>query len=244
MTNFTDEDLNPLDSDAADEPSSLSLMGGIVKGDGFDAADLDLTSMDSGGGVLSKGTLLILLIAMIGAGSLYAMRASQTDMSTNEKMRKIEADVENKLIEIKGNSDFAADFSTNNSVTDEILGHLTNNATEKQVPVEFTKKNPFVRPAKKVEVKVADTGPKIDESEVAKQRERERLLRNLKKELDGLTLKSVLPNGSRSVAVIGSKVVQVGHTVGSFKVTKIANVTVTLTAAGETFNLTLETENK
>lgn len=242
MTNFNDDDINPLDSDQ-NEPSSLSLMGGIANGDNFDAADLDITSMDSGGGFLSKGTLLILLIAMIGAGSLYAMRASQTDMTADEKMRKIEADVENKLIEIKGNSDFAANLSTNNSVTDEILGHLSNNATEKQVPVEFTKKNPFVRPAKKVEIKVVDKGPTVDESAVAKQREHEKVLRNLNKELAGLTLKSVLPNGSRSVAVIGNKVVQVGNTVGSFKVTKIANVTVTLTASGQTFSLSLETDN-
>ncbi len=198
--------------------------------------------MEGGGGFLNKGTLLILLIALVGAGSLYAMRATQTDMSDDAKMKKIQADVENKLVEIMGDTGFANELSSNAAVTDEILSHLTNNVTEKQVPVEFTKKNPFLLPQKKVAAKT-DDGPKVDESELAKKREREQLLRKLNKELEGYTLKSVVPNGRRSVAVIDNKVLQVGMKIGSFRVTKIENVTVHLEAAGETFSMTLDNDN-
>lgn len=244
MTNFSDDDMQSLDGDdIQEEPGSMSLMGGIAQGDGFDAADLDITAMDNNGGVLSKGTLLILLIVMIAAGSLYAMRATQSDMSSDDKTKQDEAKVEDLLIRIKADGEFRSNLQPDTSTTDEILSHLSNNATEKQVPVELTKKNPFVLAVEKKVVVKVDTTPTVDQSKVAAQRAREQLMRKLNKEKESLTLQSVVPNGRRPVAIVNNKIVQVGGMVGSFKVTKIENVSVHLVASGETFLLTLKTDN-
>ena len=244
MTTFNDDDLNPIDSEEMnDEPGSLSLMGGIAQAEGFEAADLDITAMEGGGGVFNKGTLLILLIMLIGAGSLYAMRATQSDMSSDEESKKAEAKVEDLLIRIKADDDFKANLQPDTSTTDEILSHLSNNATQKQVPVDMTKKNPFVLAVEKKKAVVEANTPKVDESALAAKRAHEQLMRNLNKELDSLKIQSVVPNGRRPAAVINNKLLQVGSTIGSFKVTKIENVTVHLSASGEKFKLTLKSDN-
>ncbi len=234
-------------SQADESNKTMSLMGGIVRPEGLPDAQ-DFAHLDSGKGgkkVLSQGTMLIVLVAAIAAGTLYLMRVSNRETGTNAKTKTVEAKIDQALAKLATPKNMtASDPLKPDNIkklfedTDDIIAMFSADLTQRQVPVQFIKKNPFVLPVFQSVRPEADS-PDADTSKKAAE-ERVRMLRQ---ELKRYELQSIM-QGSRPVAVISGELVQPGHTLGSFKVTAIHDRTVELQNSGATFTLTMEKEER
>ena len=217
--------------DSAEEPSSLTLMG-VMGGAGGDA-DLDLQSMSEGSKLLNRGTMLVLAVVIIAAGALYGMRLSQNDAGTSEEVKSAEAKID-KLMAKKVSVDAAL------GDTEVILTVLNDDRTRRQVPIEFTKQNPFLL---LLEQAKADGPAKpvkpAEDPEVVRRAE---LKQRLDAEFKKLTIQSVVPTGRTPVAIINNKILKVGQEIGSFTVKDIRNTTVVLEAEGQQYSLSLESD--
>ena len=87
-----------------------------------------------------------------------------------------------------------------------IIAQLDVDPTKRQVPVEFTKKNPFYL---FIEKAVAVAEPLKPTEDVEAKRKAE-LMKKLEGELARFKLQSILPNGRKPVAIIDNKIVQIG----------------------------------
>jgi hypothetical protein len=258
---FSSEDLDSVDgvggegdldlsADApTSEPASMSLMGGIARPEGMeDAGDLDFASMDQSSKLLTKSTMLVVLVVLIAAGALYAMRMTQGDGKPDDALKKAEARIATLLGDLKKNGDQASKLTGALDDTQVMLDVLDHDPTKAQVPIEYTKQNPFalLLPDKKDSnvLKPINHTPKVDPVVEA----RKRLLKKANEVVAKMKLQSVVPNGARSLAIINNKIVQLngvvetfesdGKTV-AFKVIKVQNVSVVLEAAGKIFTLSL-----
>ncbi len=218
-------------AEAAEEPSSLTLMG-VMGGVGGEA-DLDMQSMSEGSKLFNRGTLLVLAVVVIAAGALYGMRMSQSDAGTSDEIKSAEAKID-KLMAKKVSVDGVL------GDTEVILAVLNDDRTRRQVPIEFTKQNPFLLlleqaksegPAKPVKP--------AEDPEVLRLAE---LKLKLDSEFKKLNLQSVVPTGRTPVAIINNKILQIGHDIGSFKIKDIRNTTVVLEAEGRQYSLSLESD--
>lgn len=239
-----DEELPGLgDAGAEEEPSQIPLMTGVGRPEGIDG-DIDYSSLDGGSKLFSKGTMLIVAIMLIAAGALYAMRMSQGDGKQSEEVRKSEAKVEQLMTQLKsaqalGGNHNMAKGSIEALLNDSefIIAQLDVDPTKRQVPVEFTKKNPFhlfiERP---VDAPSAKVEPNAEEKRLAE------LMKKLDGEISRMKIQSILPNGRKPVAIIDNKIVQVGEAVGSFKVKEIQKLAVILEAEGKEFTLSIESD--
>lgn len=205
-----------------DEPQSLSLLGGVAGGDGgTDAADLDLNSLSAGGKVLNNGTMLLLMIFVVAAGTIYAMRVTQGDITVGAAAKSIEAKVEQALAKLTkpealdpNDPLLKENLVTLFKDTDEIVSTFSTDPSRHQVPINYVQKNPFYLP----------TRPKVvaPKPVSANKAEEDRLeaLKNLENEFKGLQLQTVM-QGRVPVAIINGELVQPGQMIGSFKVKSI-----------------------
>jgi len=193
--------------------------------------------------------MLVMMVVIIAAGSLYAMRMTQGDGQPDEELKKAETRIAALLDDLKRSGVNGSNDPTrvldNTQVMLDVLAH---DPTKAQVPVEYTKQNPFalLLPDKKNPevLKPANVVSKVDPVVEA----RKRLLKKATAAVAKMKLQSVVPNGARSLAVINSKIIQMNGVVETFesdgqtvvlKVVKIHNVSVVLEAAGQTFTLSL-----
>ena len=121
---------------------------------------------------------------------------------------------------------------------DFIIDQLDLDTTKRQVPVEFTKKNPFYLFVDQA-IPVADPVKPTEDAEAKRIAE---LMKKLDAEMAKLKIQSILPNGRKPVAIIDNKIVQVGEAVGSFKVKEIQKLAVVLEAEGKEFILSIEND--
>ncbi len=228
---------------AEEEPSQIPLMTGGGRPEGLDG-DIDYSSLDSGSKLFNKGTMLVVAIMLIAAGALYAMRVSQGDGKQSEEVRKSEAKVEQLMTQLKsaqalGGNHHLAKGSIEALLNDSefIIAQLDVDPSKRQVPVEFTKKNPFYlfmeRPIDAAPVKVE---PNAEEKRLAE------LMKKLETEISRMKIQSILPNGRKPVAIIDNKIVQVGEAVGNFRVKEIQKLAVILEADGKEFSLSIESD--
>ncbi len=218
-----------------DEPQSLSLMGGVAQSEGLN--DNEILGLDSGGRDRSKrltqGILLILLVAMIAAGSLFAMRVSQDEMSDNRDVQ-VDAQIDQwiaKLAHADGDGEQTKeDLDELFGDTKSLVSMFSQDMTTKQIPIEYIKKNPFMMSiAKTVQAEMpVSQGPN-----------RSDVIRKLQSELDRMELQSIV-SGSVPLAVIDGEFVRKGDRIGSFVVQSIGTLSVKMTASGEIFELKLE----
>ena len=239
-----EEELTGLDdAGTEEEPSQIPLMTGVGRPEGIDG-DIDYSSLDGGSKLMSKGTMLIVTIMLIAAGTLYAMRLSQGDNQQSEEVRKSEAKVEQLMTQLKSAQALGGDHrmakgSIEALLNDSefIIAQLDVDPSKRQVPVEFTKKNPFYlfieRP---VDAPVVKVEPNAEEKRLAE------LMKKLETEISRMKIQSILPNGRRPVAIIDNKIVQVGEAVGSFKVKEIQKLAVILEVDGKEFTLSIESD--
>ena len=232
----------------ADESNkTMSLMGGIVRPEGLPDAQ-DFAHVDSAKGgkkVLSQGTMLIILVAAIAAGTLYLMRVSNRETGTNAKTKTVEAKIDKALAKLSTPKSMGANdpLQPNNikklfEDTDDIIAMFSADLTQRQVPVNFIKKNPFVLPVFQSVRPEAESPDAAASKKAAEER-----VRMLRQELKRYELQSIM-QGSRPVAVISGELVQPGHTLGSFKVIAIHDRTVEVQNGGTTFTLTMEKDER
>ena len=116
--------------------------------------------------------------------------------------------------------------------TDSIVTMFATDISQRQVPIEYVKQNPFVMLSyHPVAVPVGDPllTPVHDESQH----------RKLLTEVKDLKLQTVM-RGRVPIAIISGQFVQPGQTIGSFKVKAIRGLTVELESNGESYTLTME----
>ena len=227
-----------------EEPSQVPLMTGVGRPDGLDS-DIDYQSMGEGSKIFNKSTMLIVTVILIAAGALYAMRISQGDGKQSEDVRKSEAKIEQLMTQLKSADALGGNHSLAKGSIDKlmndaefIISQLDVDPSKRQVPIEFTKKNPFYlfmeRPVEAVATKAAE--PNAEEKKQAE------LMKKLEGDLGRFKIQSILPNGRKPVAIIDGKIVQVGETIGSFKVKEIQKLAVILEAEGKEFTLSIESD--
>jgi hypothetical protein len=221
---------------ADDEPRTMSLMSGVAGGGGIGEPDLAVEDTGRrGGNLLSHSGMIIAIVAVLAAGSLYAMRITQGDL-TGSTSRDVEQKIENAIIKLSRPGSMAANdpLRAENRAslfqdTDAILAMFAGDRGDHQVPVEYVQKNPFVLPTTQ-----QAAGP-VDNS----MRDRQRRLDALNQELSRLNLQTVML-GARNVAVINGEFHQPGGTVGSFTIESMDATSVQLIAEGERFVLRID----
>lgn len=178
-----------------------------------------------------RGFLLVVLLAAIAGGTLYAMR-----VTASAKVRAVastvdEAKVTDALKRLTGgktnaSGELAAIFAD----TDDVLIRFIHDPTKKHVDLANLQMNPF-------ELRLVRKAP-AEDAQPAKPKgpDPNELLRA---ELAKLKLQSILV-GNPSLAVINGQVVRDGDQVGSFVVTAVNRGGVELAANGNTYTLTME----
>jgi len=232
-------------SDADETSKALSLMGGVVRPEGLPEAD-DFSSIDkakSNRKFLSQGTMLILIVFVIAAGTLYGMRLSNHIDGPSAHIKTMEAKVDQALAKLSAPQGLAkndalqpANIKKLFEDTDQIVSMFSADLTQRQVPIRFVKKNPFVLP---VFQSVREESDAYDAEDSAKAEQKR--IRMLKQELGHYELQSIM-QGSRPVAVINGELVQPGQRIGSFKLIAIHNRSVELQNGGTNFTLTMENQ--
>lgn len=221
-----------------EEPKTLSLLSGVGAG-ASPATEAELLESSGGGGKkVGQGAVVLGVVAVVAAGSLYLMRAAQGSINTAGPAAA-EAKIEEVLAKVSKRENLAPESAlrTENveklfQDTDAVVAMFATNVTEKQVPLQYIKKNPFQiadAPATKHE------GPAQDVGAFAKTQR----LKALQAELGKYKLYSVM-SGPRSVAVINGDFYQERQKLGGFVITKIEPLCVTLAAEGQTFQLIID----
>jgi hypothetical protein len=180
------------------------------------------------------GMLVIVLVVVVAAAGLYFMR--RIGVSGTFAF----SDVDIKVPDSLGNSE----------EYDLVMRDIREETTEKQVPLENVKKNPFyiARSATPDEDPIPDPLDHSQADEEARQRaeaERAELARvaAVEKELGALKLRSIM-GGARPMAMIGDDLLQIGARVGEyFRISNISDRGIELqTDRGETYELQLGTD--
>jgi len=228
--------------DNAEEPRSLSLMGGIVGNGEMSEADLLNIDGGSGHGKIAQGTLLLFIVAVIGAGSLYAMRVTQSDLGSAAVSEDVEARIAQVLARMaspnKADQPIAAQQESLQALfrdTSTIVAMFADDPTQQQIPIEYVQKNPFA-------IALPGSG-KDGKGEVAvvpvRDRSEELRRRALETELSRLELQTVMQSRN-PVAVINGQLVQMGQSIGSFTVTRIEGLWVELSSGNHVFRLEMK----
>lgn len=193
---------------------------------------------------VSQGVLLLLAALVVAGAALFIMRKTgqaSVDTSANSVEKQIEA----ALAQLTGKpmtTSGGGGGSGGDALladTDQVIARFADDPTARQIDLEHVRKNPFMltiaaRP-------VANDGqavPIVNVDDRVKQQQ----LQQLRAELDKLTLQTVM-EGRTPLAVISNKVVRTGDLIGGFRVVSIEPRAVTLTAAGNTYQLTMQQPN-
>lgn len=221
----------PIDDDAPTMP----LMG-VMKADALpDAADLDVTAVKSPNRMLNQGTMIVIAAFVVGAGSIYAMRIAQAGTSGGVAS-EVEQKIEQTLIQLSNRQLISPESGVHGDhiawVRDggqAILKLLQDDGVEKQVPIEFVKKNPF-----RLAVVAKATLP--DEPVVAVDTAAIQRIRKAREEFAKLRLQTVM-KGRPNAAVINDEIYREGQKIGLLTVTRIDPLSVTLSVEGQDFVL-------
>jgi len=225
--------LVPQENDA-EEPMSMTLSG-IGRGDDMQEPGYEEAPSETGNGLLSHTTLLVVAVAIVAVGSLFLMRASQGELTNSEEALAIEskiADALNKLnnptLLPEGDPLQKDNLSNLLSSTDDLTAIFEHDVRDQQVPIEQVKKNPF-----SIAMLENSEGARTDN------RQADRAIEQLEIESKSLDLQSIML-GARNIAVIGGEFYKQGDKIGSFSVTEIDKFTVYLEANGHGFEISLK----
>lgn len=235
MNDFNEnhDDLTPAGSES-DVPMSMSLSG-IGRGDDMQEPGYEEAQVETGNGLLSHTTLLVVAVAIVAAGSLFLMRATQGELTNSAEALEIEskiADALNKLnnpsLLPEGDPLQAENLKTLLESTDDMTAIFEHDVRDQQVPIEQVKKNPF-------SIAMEENG----EGAVPDTRQTNRALEQLQIEASSLDLQSIML-GARNIAVVGGEFYKRGDKLGSFTITEIDKFTVYLEANGSPFEVSLK----
>lgn len=228
MTQFEDFDSPTQQSNP--EPQSLSLLGGIA------GANLNGDNEFSGEAVESKklaqqSAIIVLIVSVVAFGALMGMRMTQSSGSAEAASQETIAFFDN----FDSKRQNAANMDPNDPMSKDSIGNFLKSAeevvrviqadrTEKHVPIEQVKKNPFT---------LFDSGPKAPEVDTAAVAEakRKKALEGYYSELARVKIQSLV-GGGRPRAFIGGELYKIGDTLGSFEIVGIDHRSVTFTVPG------------
>ena len=195
------------------------------------------SSEAAGGSRVNQGTVLMILLLVVAGAALAAMRmggAASIDESISDVELKIEtalAQLGVRSDEISGNGARAGMLAD----ADQVVAIFTTDPSARQVPLEGLRGNPFIMAHGQPDRTASTpTTPTLSQAD----RERERRLEQLRMELSRLELTTVM-NGRVPLAVVSGTVVREGERLGSFSVVSIEPRSVTLTAEGNSYRLTM-----
>lgn len=228
--------------EADESEKTLSLMS-LARGDkeGGEAPELELESMKPGSKLLSSGTLLIVAVFVLGAGTLLVMRVSQKEIGRAAAAAGVEQTIKEALVRLTQAPENGADGkpAAKAVLPDDaaaIVQTLRDENGARQVPVEYLKKNPFALPVFKEDKPVEAVEVKSADAEELKRKRKQ-----LEQEFGKLELQSIV-QGPRPVAIINGEIVQAGQVLGSFVVQSIDELSVVLEHEGEEFRLKMKGE--
>lgn len=229
-----------------DEEKTLSLMSGVARPEGLpEAADLDLQSMKTGSRMLNQGTLVVVAVFLVAAGSLYAMRLSQSDNETDPAAKEVEARVDQALAKLTKTPTLGQDNPLRRDNldalfdnTEQVVAMFVSDPTTQQVPIEYVKKNPFTIPITRADPSLSGTAA---DNQVGLDREARERLRKLQFEFADLELQTVM-RGRVPIAIISDQMLRPGDLVGSFtvKAIHVDSLSVDLENEGRIYTLTME----
>lgn len=242
MTDYQDESNALIPNTGEEEPMSMTLSsigrsGGeaIHSENGYDTAD------SGGGGLLSHTTLLVAVVAIVAAGSLYLMRASQGSLASSKDVQDIEAKIATTLNRLNkpgllpdGDPLLAENLNALLAPTEDMTAIFEHDVRQQQVPIEQVKKDPF---------SLALGDDSKNNGAVDTSKDNDRRLAKLKDELKKFDLQSIMV-GNRNIAVIGGEFYKKGDRLGSFTIRDMDKLTVYLDAAGVPFELTLQDQKR
>ncbi len=201
---------------------------------------------------VGEATIVIIAALVVAAGGLYGMRwlGSQADVTKTDGA--LEAKVEAFLQNIVGHEDAVAKAKHTAINPQEINDRLADDRTNKQVPLNETKQNPFHRRGEDRADTTTDTSqrnttPKVDPAELARQR-RLKMQQRLENAAADIWVTSILGREGKRIAQIevgAEKIhVAVGHPVKIdsqtvFMVKQIDAMSVLLAAEGLEFTIVL-----
>lgn len=222
-----------------DEAPTMPLLGGIVRPEGLpEAADLDLTALKSPGRTLNQGTMLIVAAFAVAAGSVWAMKMGSS-ASAAPGDPEIDKKFEQTLIQLTNPDAISPDSGLHPAnlksipaSAEDISRRFATDYTQRQVPIEYVKKNPFRLALVKAP---QDDGPVVAVDNAAAQR-----LKALQAEFNKLKLQTIM-RGRPNVAVINDEICREGQKVGTFTIARIDQLSVELTAENQTFTLKMDT---
>ncbi|MHB1157247.1 MAG: hypothetical protein ACYC26_10460 [Phycisphaerales bacterium] len=189
---------------------------------------------------VSQGVLLLLAALVVAGAALFIMRKTgqaRVDTSANS----VEKQIETALAQLTGKpaatSGGGGDALLVN--TDQVIARFAEDPTARQIDLEHVRKNPFMLTVvTRSAANDAQAVPVVNVDDRVKQQQ----LQQLRAELDKLTLQTVM-EGRTPLAVISNKVVRTGDQIGGFRVVSIEPRAVTLTADGNTYQLTMQSPN-
>ncbi len=188
---------------------------------------------------ITEGTMIIIAALIIAGGSLYGMRLLGSKAGAIANDATLEARVVEFLDGFSDHTDLDTSSEAENLDPTAILDSLANDRTQKQIPIDFVKKNPFVRLEEQTnEVALPiDVPEEIIDPMVLR-------LEELQDIADSLLLTSILGSKTRRIATIEDEVVQVGDQLvvddEPFTITRIDPFEVHLEADGFEFVVSLE----
>ena len=192
---------------------------------------------------IGEGTLVIVGILLVAAGALYGMRWLGQKSGIDEVDVTLEARVNAFLETILGNNTAVKKTQNNDLDPEGILTRLTDDRTEKQVPINMVKKNPFEREDEDLARKHREA--KIDDPLARRKAEIRKRHTELETAASDMVVTSIMGRKGNRVAMVEDEVVKVGDQVGfdenmMFKVVKIDAFNVTLESDGYQFIITME----
>jgi len=232
------------DTDAsADDGKTMSLLGGVTGGDdALDGVIVDEPE-NHGRSPWVHTIALLLIVATLGAGALYFMRSTQDDIEVRGT-----AGLSSRIDEALGRLTNAQVMSDDDPLsrrsvdslftdTDRVLAIFASDPAEKQVPVQYIKKNPFSIRVQRIESESGQAEPQID-------LEARKRMARLEQAYRGLQLQSVV-DMRVPVAVINGDMYRPGDTIDGFQVAAISSKhqAVKLQAEGRDWVLRMKTQS-
>lgn len=187
----------------------------------------------------NQSAMLLGGVLLVAVATLWLMRtggAAALDQSIGDVELKIESALAQVTTE-DGSLVSATDRAVLAADTDKVIARFTDNPAQQQVPLDQLRANPFVGRNRNQNAQVTEpvAVTPID-PDVQRLAQRQRVLKD---EASRLTLQTVM-NGRQPMAVVSGDIVRVGDQLGSFTVTRIQPMAVTLTADDHEFYLMME----
>ncbi len=211
------------------EPQTMSLMGGIVNGGNLPGSDTYSSDGEADKRKLAQQSFLIAAtVSVIAFAALMGMRMTQKDITASAASAETQtfmANLDARLAKLD-NMDRNDALNPDNITalfrdTAAIVAAIEDDPTQKQVPLEQVKMNPFTSLVTAT-VEVQDTAAQVEAQRTLR-------LQALYGELAQVRVQSLV-GGARPRAFINGELYKVGDTFGSFTIAAIDNRLVAFTA--------------